>query len=148
MDCPYRITPSKTPVTHHKSCEGQHARTSLRYHHEDQDRQSQSRSQSHYQRLCSSSHHNLHRGHSRSQCWIDAATTEVAHNNLAQPTEDTATDLAMTHHIGHIAALWVIDPKITVDHTHDHPTNLQGMNHADQIHTPAGQEEGHIPRRT
>ena len=60
----------------------------------------------------------------------------------------------MTHHTGHItdyphiAALWVIDPKILVGHTHDHPKNLQGMNQADQIHTSAGQEEGYNPRRT
>ena len=50
----------------------------------------------------------------------------------------------MTHCTDHItdhphtAALWVIDPEITVGHTHDHPTNLQGMNHTDQIHTSAG----------
>ena len=75
---------------------------------------------------------------------IDTATTETAHDNLAQPTEDTATDLTMTlctNHIAdypHIIALWVIDPEITVGHTHDHPTNLHGMNHADQIHTPGG----------
>ena len=48
----------------------------------------------------------------------------------------------------HIAALWVINPEIIVGHTHDHPTNLQGMNQADQVHTPTGQEEGHTPRRT
>ena len=75
---------------------------------------------------------------------IDAATTEAAHNNLTQPTGDTATGLSITHHTGHIAdhphipALWVINPKITVGHTHDHPTDSQGMNHADQTHTPAG----------
>ena len=40
--------------------------------------------------------------------------------------------------IPHITALQVIDPEIAVGHTHNHPTNLQGMNHADQIHTPAG----------
>ena len=75
---------------------------------------------------------------------IDATTTEAAHNNLAQPTEDTATNLAITHHTSHIAdhpnikALQVIDPEITVDHIHDHPTDPQGMNLADQIPTPAG----------
>ena len=85
---------------------------------------------------------------------IDAATTEVAHDDLIQPTEDTAKDLTMTHHTGHItdhphiAALLVIDPEITVIHTHDHPTNLEGMNHADQIHNLAVWEEGYIQRRT
>ena len=33
---------------------------------------------------------------------IDAATTEAAHDNLTQPTEDTATDLTMTHHTDHM----------------------------------------------
>ena len=85
---------------------------------------------------------------------IDAATTEVAHDDFAQTTEGTATYPTVTHHTGHIAdhpyiaVLCVINPEITVDHTEDHPTDLQGMNHADQIHTPAGQEESHIPRRT
>ena len=47
---------------------------------------------------------------------IYATTTGAAHNDLTQPTEDTATDLAMTHCTGHIAdhpnikALQVIDP--------------------------------------
>ena len=85
---------------------------------------------------------------------IHAATTEAAHDDLTQPTEDTATDLAMTHCTSHtvdhphITALWVINPEITVGHTHNHPTNLQGMNHTAQIHTPAGQEEDYTPRRT
>ena len=49
----------------------------------------------------------------------------------------------MTHCTGHITdyphitALQVIDPKIAEGHTHNHPTNLQGMNHTDQIHTTA-----------
>ena len=33
---------------------------------------------------------------------IDAATTEVSHDNLTQPTEDTATYLAITHCTSHI----------------------------------------------
>ena len=59
---------------------------------------------------------------------------------------------ATTHHIDHTAnhpcieALQVIDPEITVGHIHDYPTDLQGMNHIDQVHNPAGQEENHIPR--
>ena len=83
----------------------------------------------------------------------DTMTIEAIHNDLAQPTEDTATDLARTHHTGHITdhpnikAHQVINPEITVDHIHTHPTDLQGMNLADQIHTSSGQEEGHIPRR-
>ena len=61
---------------------------------------------------------------------IDATTTGAAHDDLALPTEDTATDLTMTHHTGHITdhpnikPLQVINPKITVDCIHDHPTDL------------------------
>ena len=75
--------------------------------------------------------------------WIDAATTGATHDDLTQPTEDTATDLAMTHHIIHITdhpnikALQVINPEVAVYHICDHPTNLQGMNLTDQIHTQA-----------
>ena len=85
---------------------------------------------------------------------IDAATTGAAHDDLPQPTEDTATDLAVTHCTSHIAdhpnieVLQVINPEIAVGLIHDHPTDLQGMNCVDQVDTPAGQEEGHIPRRT
>ena len=85
---------------------------------------------------------------------IDVTTTGAAHDNLGQTTKDTATDLAVTHCTGHIAdhpnikALQVINPEITVGHIHDHPTDPQGMNLTDQIHTPTGWEEGHIPRRT
>ena len=85
---------------------------------------------------------------------IDTATTEAAHDDLTQHTEDAAKDLAMTHCIGHItdhpcmAAVWVIDPKIIVGHTHNHPTDLQGMNHTDQIHTAAEQEESYTQRGT
>ena len=67
MDCPHRIPPSKTPVTHHMAHKGHQARLSLRHHHKDQDRQSQSRSQFHYWRHCSLSYHNWHRGYSTSQ---------------------------------------------------------------------------------
>ena len=75
---------------------------------------------------------------------IDTATTGAVHDDLPQPTEDTATDLTVTHHISHITnhpnikALQVIDPMITGDHIHDHPTDLQDMNLTDQIHIPAG----------
>ena len=85
---------------------------------------------------------------------IDTATTGAVHYDLIQPTEDTATDLAMKLHASHIAdhpnteAPRVIDPEIAVDHIHDHPIDLQDMNLTDQVHIPAGQEEDHIPRRT
>ena len=83
----------------------------------------------------------------------DTMTIGAIDNDLAQPTEDTATNLARTHYTGHITAHpnikahQVINTEMTVDHIHTHPTDLQGMNLPDQIHTPTGQEEGHIPRR-
>ena len=61
---------------------------------------------------------------------IDATTTGAIHSDLIQPTEDAATDLAMTLHTGHITdhpnikALQIIDPKITVDHIQNHPIDL------------------------
>ena len=67
MDCWHRILPSGTSATRHKSQKGHHGRSSLRHHHEDRDRQSQSRSQSHFRSHCSLSHHNSHRGCSKSQ---------------------------------------------------------------------------------
>ena len=84
----------------------------------------------------------------------DTATTGPAHDNLTQFTEATATTigLIMTHHINHIGdlpniqALQVINPKTTVGHIHEHPTNPQGMDHVDQVHNPARQEDNHIPR--
>ena len=85
---------------------------------------------------------------------IETATIGAAHDDLALPIEATAIDLATTHHIDHITDhphiedLQVINPEITVGHIHDHPTDLQGMNHIDQVHNPIGQEENHIPRRT
>ena len=85
---------------------------------------------------------------------IDAATTGVVNDSLVQPTEDTTTDLTMTLHTSHITdqpnikSLQVINPEIAVDHIHDHPIDLHGMNLADQIHILAGQEEENIPRIT
>ena len=68
---------------------------------------------------------------------IDAATTEAADDDCTPPIEDTAIDLTMTHHISHIADCphtevhQLINPEITLDHTHDHPTDLQGRTHTD-----------------
>ena len=65
---------------------------------------------------------------------MDAAITEAAEDNLAPPTEDTATDFAMTPLTNHIAdhpnteALQATDPNIIVGHTHNHPVGIQVMN--------------------
>ena len=85
---------------------------------------------------------------------IDAAITGAAHNDCAPPIEATAINLTMTCHIDHIAdhphieVLQVINPQITVGHIHDHPTDLQGRTHVDQVHTSADHEKNHTQRRT
>ena len=85
---------------------------------------------------------------------INAAITEATHEILTPPTEDTTIDLTVTHLIDHITdhlntyALQAINPNIIVDHTHNQPTGLQGMNHVGQAHNPAGQGDNHTPRGT
>ena len=85
---------------------------------------------------------------------IDATTTGAVHDDLAQFTEDTATDITMTLHTGHITDpptfkdLQVMNLRIAVDHIHDHPIDPQDMDLADQIHIPARQEKDCILRRT
>ena len=61
---------------------------------------------------------------------IDTAITEAGYDNLTPPTEDTATDLTMTHLTNHIPdhlsteGFQAIDPNIIVGHTHDQPTDF------------------------
>ena len=63
---------------------------------------------------------------------IITATTGKAHEAQAPSIEVTAINLPTTHHINliadhlHIEVIQLTTPGITVDHTHDHPTNLQG----------------------
>ena len=84
---------------------------------------------------------------------IDAAIIGVAHNDCAPHIEATATDLTVTHHIdhtadhSHIEVLQPTNPGITVDHIPNHPTNLQGRTHTDQVCFPADHEENHTSRR-
>ena len=84
----------------------------------------------------------------------DAATTGAAHDNHTLPIEVTDINLSATHHINlttdhtHIEVLQLFTPEITVGHTHDHPTDLQGRTHTDQVHIPANHEENHTSRRT
>ena len=85
---------------------------------------------------------------------IITATTGAAHNAHTPPIEVTAIDLSMTHHIDliadhpHIEDLLLTTPEITVDHTHDHATNLPGETHTDQVCIPADHMANHISRRT
>ena len=78
MDCPhtkYLLLEHQWDIIRHT--EGHHARLSLRHHWEDQEKWSRFRSQSHYERHCSLSHHNSHRGCSRSQHWDRHSYTEM-----------------------------------------------------------------------
>ena len=85
---------------------------------------------------------------------MDVATLGAAHDDHPPPIEATAIDLAMTHHIDCIAdhpdieVLQLTNPAITADHAHDHPTDLQGRTHKDQVHIPGDHEENHTSRRT
>ena len=85
---------------------------------------------------------------------IITATPGVAHDAHTPHIEITAIDLAMTHHISltldhpHIEILQLTSPEITVDHTHDHPTNLQGEICTGHIHIPADHKANHTSRRT
>ena len=67
---------------------------------------------------------------------IDTATTGAVHDDLVHIADHP-----------NIKVLQVINPRIIVDHIHDHPIAIQDMNLANQIHIPAGQEEDHVPRR-
>ena len=69
MDCPHRTPPSGTLVPHYKAHRNCHARLSSRHHWQGQERRDLSRSQSRYSKHNSSSHCDLHRGHSRLQQW-------------------------------------------------------------------------------
>ena len=104
MDCPQMIPPSGTPATHYKPHRSHHASSSLRNAiMKTETEKSQSRSQSHFQRHCGSSHHAIcieaALDHNTE---IDAAITEAAHDILTPPTEDIATDLTVTPLINHI----------------------------------------------
>ena len=128
----------------------------LRHHHNDRERWSQSRSQSHYRRHHSSNHHDSHRDHSWSQHWGRHSHHKSSSWQLCsvhrgcshRPYHDTPhmCDFITDH--PSTKAPQVTDPVITADHLHDHPTDLQDMNLADQVHIPAGWEEYHISRRT
>ena len=85
---------------------------------------------------------------------IIAATTGAAHDAKPPHIEVTAINLTATHHNAliadhpHIEVLWLTVSEITVDHVHDHPTNLQGETCTGHIHIPADHEANHTSRRT
>ena len=84
---------------------------------------------------------------------INVATTGMAHDDHTPSIEATAINLPVTHHIDHITdhphleVLQFTTPEIAVDHTHEHPTNLQGKAHTDQVHIQADHEANHTSRR-
>ena len=86
---------------------------------------------------------------------INAATTGAAHNDHTPPIEAAATNLTVTYHIDHIAhhphieVLQLTNPEIAVvDHTHNHPTDLQGKTCTYHVHIPADHEEENTSRKT
>ena len=87
MDCLHKIPPSGTPAQHHKAHRNCHARLSSKHGQEDRERRDRSRSQSTYSRHHSSSHRDLHRGHSRSQQEMGTAAIEAAQDYPIQYTE-------------------------------------------------------------
>ena len=80
----------------------------------------------------------------------DAATIGAAHDDHGPPIEATAIDLTVTCCIDLIADHPHIEvlQLIAVAHTHDHPTNLQGRTHTDQVPILANHEENHTSRET
>ena len=80
---------------------------------------------------------------------IITATIGAAHNAHTPPTEVTAINITVTHHIinildhPHIEVLQLTTPEIAVGHTHDHPTYLQSETCTYQIHIPADHEANH-----
>ena len=69
------------------------------------------------------------------------ATIETAQDDPIQYTEYTAADPAMTHHTSHTTnpthttPHQATTPRITIDHTHDHPTDHQIIVHTGKDHT-------------
>ena len=85
---------------------------------------------------------------------INAATTGAAHDDHALPIEVIAINPTMTNHINHITdhphieVLQLTNPEIKVDHAHDHPADLQGRIHTDEVNILADHEENNTSRRT
>ena len=156
MDCPHRIPPLGTPAKHHqprphKNC---HTRSCSRHHLEDRDRQSHSRSQSHFTDIAAQVfmiHIKATPGH---DTVITATTPEVAHDAHAPHTEITAIDPATTHHINstadhpHTEVPQPTTPEIKVDPAHIHSTNPPGEICTGHIHIPADHKATHTTRGT
>ena len=77
------------------------------------------------------------------------STIEAAQDDPIQQTRDTAASPTMTHHTSytanppHTTAHQATTLRITVDHTHDQPTNHQSIVHTIKDHTV----QNHIPTR-
>ena len=110
VDCPDRLPPSGTPSNHHqpKPHRSHHARSSSQHHCEDRDRQSRSRSQSHFCRHCSWSCHNSYRGcsrschqdnhsHHRSSLWCSHPTYRGHSHQSPQHTASTLLQIIHTY---------------------------------------------------
>ena len=154
MDCPHKISPLGTPVTHHKPPRSYHARSDSRHHHEDRGRQGNPDHSLVFENMAAQAITICIEANLDHNTKIDEAITGTAHGNCAPPIEVTAIDLATIHYINlitdhpHIEVLQPFNPEITVGHIHDHPTDLQGRTHIDQVHTPADHEENCTIQRT
>ena len=58
------------------------------------------------------------------------------HLQRLQPSISLQHTILTTLQIIHIEVLQLTNPEITVDHAHNHPTDLQGKTHTDQVHIP------------
>ena len=156
MDCPHGIPPLGTPAKHHKprphrSCP---ARSSSRHHCEDRDRQSHSRSQSHFTDIAAQviiTHTEAAPGHNTG---IITTTQELVHNAHTPHTEITVINATATHHTTptashpHTEVSQPTTSEIEVDPIHIHPSNPPGEICTGQIHIPADHEANHTTRRT
>ena len=158
MECPTQNTSfQNTSDASYKAHKGHHARSSLRHYWEDQDRWSSVQITVPQMKditawdiaICTEvaldhQHQDRCSHHRNSSWWSHSAHRGHSH----RPHHDTLH--SVTLEIIHTSQLFrlLILRLHSRSHSHDHPTALQGMNHADQVHTPAGQEEGYTPRRT
>ena len=92
MDCPQMIPPLGTPAKHHQCRPHRNCpiRSISRHHHEDRDRQSHSRSQSHFTDIAAQVIRTCTETAPGHDIWIIAATPGVAHDVHAPHTEITA----------------------------------------------------------
>ena len=156
MDCPHRIPPLGTLAKHHqpKSHKSHHTRSSSRQCHEDRDRRSHSRSQSHFYRQCSSSHHDSYRGHSRSwprdNCQHPRSSSQCLSSTYRGYSHWSHRDTShQPHHRSSAHRSSSLYHCRDWNHSHSCPsTNPQDMVCIGHTHTLVDYKTNHITRRT